>query len=254
MMRPLIGITGRKDTSARLVNSQMISVGETYIHAVHRAGGTPLILPPMLVEADWAPLMARLDGLLLSGGEDIHPRHYGQAPETWLGGVDETRDDSELGMLRAALEARKPILAICRGHQVLNVALGGTLYQDLAAQVPGALDHAFLMSRSLEQNVHDVTLEAGSRVGQLLSGSTFSVNSAHHQSIQSSGTELRIVAYAPDGVVEAVELADYPFCIGVQWHPEAMVRRDSTMLPLFVGLIEAAREAASRNSGNSTLG
>lgn len=243
-MRPLIGITGRKDTSARLVNSQMVSVGETYIHAVHRAGGTPVILPPILAEVDWAPLVARLDGILLSGGEDIHPRHYGQAPETWLGGVDEIRDDSELGMLRAALEARKPILAICRGHQVLNVALGGTLYQDLAAQVPGALDHAFLMSRSLEQSIHDVTLETGSMVERLLGGHTFAVNSAHHQSIRVVGAELCVVAQASDGVIEAVELANHPFCIGVQWHPEAMVRHDSTMMPLFEGLVEAARGVA----------
>ncbi|MBP8863386.1 MAG: gamma-glutamyl-gamma-aminobutyrate hydrolase family protein, partial [Anaerolineae bacterium] len=183
-MRPIIGITGRKDTSARLVHSQMYSVGETYVHAVHQVGGAPVILPPMLAEADWTALLGRLDGLLLSGGEDLHPRQYGQPPEAWLGGVDETRDTSELGLIRAALEMQKPIFAICRGIQVLNVALGGTLYQDLAAQVPGALDHAFLMSRSLDQSVHPVTLEADSALARILGGVTFAVNSAHHQSIQ----------------------------------------------------------------------
>ncbi|HOC20126.1 MAG TPA: gamma-glutamyl-gamma-aminobutyrate hydrolase family protein [Anaerolineae bacterium] len=239
-MRPIIGITGRKDTSARLVHSPMYSVGETYVHAVHQAGGAPVILPPMLAEADWTALLGRLEGLLLSGGEDLHPRQYGQPPEAWLGGVDETRDTSELGLIRAALEMRKPIFAICRGIQVLNVALGGTLYQDLAAQVPGALDHAFLMSRSLDQSVHPVTLEADSALVRILGGVTFAVNSAHHQSIQTPGAGLRVVGRAPDGVIEAVELADYPFCIGVQWHPEALVRSDPAMAALFAALVEAA--------------
>ncbi len=239
-MRPIIGITGRKDTSARLVHSPMYSVGETYVHAVHQAGGAPVILPPMLAEADWTALLGRLDGLLLSGGEDLHPRQYGQPPEAWLGGVDEARDTSELGLIRAALEMRKPICAICRGIQVLNVALGGTLYQDLAAQVPGALDHAFLMSRSLDQSIHPVTLEADSALARILGGVTFAVNSAHHQSIQTPGAGLRVVGRAPDGVIEAVELADYPFCIGVQWHPEALVRSDPMMASLFAALVEAA--------------
>jgi len=239
-MRPIIGITGRKDTSARLVHSQMYSVGETYVYAVHQVGGAPVILPPMLAEADWTALLGRLDGLLLSGGEDLHPRQYGQPPEAWLGGVDETRDTSELGLIRAALEMQKPIFAICRGIQVLNVALGGTLYQDLAAQVPGALDHAFLMSRSLDQSVHPVTLEADSALARILGGVTFAVNSAHHQSIQTPGAGLRVVGRAPDGVIEAVELADYPFCLGVQWHPEALVRSDPAMASLFAALVEAA--------------
>ncbi|HOV47988.1 MAG TPA: gamma-glutamyl-gamma-aminobutyrate hydrolase family protein [Anaerolineae bacterium] len=239
-MRPIIGITGRKDTSARLVHSQMYSVGETYVHAVHQAGGAPVILPPMLAETDWTALLGRLDGLLLSGGEDLHPRQYGQFPEAWLGGVDETRDTSELGLIHAALEMQKPIFAICRGIQALNVALGGTLYQDLAAQVPGALDHAFLMSRSLDQSVHPVTLEADSTLARILGGVTFAVNSAHHQSIQTPGAGLRVVGCAPDGVIEAVELADYPFCIGVQWHPEALVRSDPAMASLFAALVEAA--------------
>ncbi len=240
-MRPIIGITGRKDTSARLLNSAMYSVGETYVHAIHRAGGTPLILPPMLAEEDWAALLMHLDGVLLSGGEDIHPRHYGQTPETWLGGVDEVRDAAELHLVQLALAKRLPILAICRGHQVLNVALGGSLYQDLAAQVPGALDHAYLVTRSLEQNVHPVTLAPESVLAEVLGGTTFDVNSAHHQSVRTPGAELRVVGHAPDGVVEAVELPEYPFCIGVQWHPEAMVRRDPTMLPLFTALVDAAR-------------
>lgn len=240
-MRPLIGITGRKDTSARLLNSPMYSVGATYVHAIQRAGGTPFILPPILTAEDWATLIARVDGLLLSGGEDIHPRHYGQAPESWLGGVDEARDAAELGLVRLALEKQVPLLAICRGHQVLNVALGGTLYQDLTAQVPGALDHAYLVSRSLEREVHPVTLEAESKLAQILGGITFAVNSAHHQSVCAPGAGLRVVAQAPDGVVEAIELPTHPFCIGVQWHPEAMVQHDPTMLPLFTALVEAAR-------------
>lgn len=240
MRRPLIGITGRKDNSARLHNSPLIAVGETYIRAIHKVGGTPVILPPVVQADDWATLLNQLDGLLFSGGEDIMPTHYGQAPEAWLGGVDEERDDAELGLARLALQQQLPILGICRGHQVLNVALGGTLYQDLAVQVPGSLDHAYSPARSLTTLVHPVTLEPDSQLAALLGGTTFQVNSAHHQAVQEAGEGLRIVGHAPDGVVEAVELPGYPFFISVQWHPEVMVKFSDEMVPLFEALVTAA--------------
>lgn len=217
----------------------MHSVGETYTRAVHRAGGVPLIIPPLTQERDWAPLLERLDGLLLTGGEDIAPGRYGQTHEAWTGRFDSERDASELGLVRTWLPSGKPLLAICRGHQVLNVALGGSLYQDVMAHVPNALDHAYVPGRPMEQTVHTVDLAPGSRLAAILAGDHFAVNSAHHQAVLQAGTGLDVVARAPDQIVEAIELVRHPFCIGVQWHPEAMLRLSDTMLPLFEAFIAA---------------
>jgi putative glutamine amidotransferase len=218
----------------------MHAIGTTYTRAVQRAGGTPVMIPPVLQETDWPVLLERLDGLLLSGGEDIAPGLYGQTLEPWTGQVDEERDHAEFGLVRAWLGLGKPLLAICRGHQVLNVALGGTLFQDIMTQVPNALDHAYAPGRPMENPVHDVAIRAGSAVARVLAGENFAVNSAHHQAVWGPGKDLEIVGYAPDGIVEAVELRDYPFCIGVQWHPEAMVKISDTMLPLFAAFIASA--------------
>lgn len=211
----------------------MHSLGQTYTHAVHRAGGVPVILPPILTAQDWPVLIERLDGLLLSGGEDIAPRHYGEKNEAWLSGVDTARDQSELGLIRLWYETGKPLFAICRGHQALNVALGGALYQDIAAYLPDALDHAYAPGRPMEEPVHSISIEPNSRLAEILGGTTFEVNSAHHQSLKKPGRGLYIVATAPDGVAEATEDPHHPFCLSVQWHPEAMVKISDTMWPLF---------------------
>ena len=129
----------------------MYSVGETYVRAVHAGGGVPIIVPPMLTDVDWRPLLLRLDGLLFTGGEDIAPLHYGEEPQSWLGGVDEERDASELGLVKQALDLEIPILGICRGQQLLNVALGGTLYQDITTQLSQALEHALVPGRPMER-------------------------------------------------------------------------------------------------------
>ena len=237
----MIGITGRQDTSARLLHTPMHSVGITYTRAIQQAGGTPLIVPPLTQDDDWSGLAAHLDGLLLSGGEDIAPNHYGQELEPWTGRVDEERDHAELGLLRAWLPLGKPLLAICRGHQVLSVALGGTLLQDITTQFPDALDHAYAPARPMEREMHTVELMQGSRLAQILGGTHFAVNSAHHQAVMKPGRGLSIVARASDGIVEATEIAGRPFCISVQWHPEAMIKTSDTMRPLFAAFVDAAR-------------
>jgi putative glutamine amidotransferase len=218
----------------------MHALGETYAQAIHRAGGTPVILPPIISAEDLPPLLTQLDGLVLSGGEDLAPERYGQSPSPHLGRVDEVRDAGELALVRAWLPYVKPLLAICRGHQVLNVALGGTLYQDITESLPNALDHAFVPARPMERTVHTVTLQPGSRLAGLLDATTLAVNSAHHQAIADLGHDLVITAYAPDGVIEAIECPDHRFCIGVQWHPEAMVKLSDTMWPLFEGFVATA--------------
>lgn len=218
----------------------MHSVGETYSRAVHRAGGTPVIIPPLMQEVDWQVLVNCLDGLLLSGGEDIAPDTYGQQLEPWTGYVDTERDSAEIGLVRLWLAGGKPLLAICRGHQVLNVVLHGTLLQDITTQVPDALDHAYLPGRPMEVNVHTIAVEPWSRLAEALGGASFPVNSAHHQAVLQPGDGLVIVARAPDGVVEATEMPGHSFCLSVQWHPEAMLRVSSTMLPLFERFVGAA--------------
>lgn len=239
--RPLIGITGRQDSSARLLNATMHSVGATYTRAVHEAGGTPLIIPPLHRDDDWPNLLRRLDGLLLSGGEDIAPKRYGQEHKPWTGRVDEARDYAELGLVRAWVTLGKPLLAICRGHQVLSVALGGTLLQDISTAVPDALEHAYTPTRPMEQEVHAVDLSPDSRLAQILGGTHLNVNSAHHQAVVEPGDGVAIVGRAPDDIIEATEIADHPFCISVQWHPEAMLTTSETMRPLFAAFVHAAR-------------
>jgi putative glutamine amidotransferase len=238
----LIGITGRKDVSARLLSAPMHSVGVTYTRAVHEVGGTPVIVPPLTQADDWPALLKRLDGLLLSGGEDIAPSHYGQDFAPWTGQVDAERDYSELGLVRAWIALGKPLLAICRGHQLLNVALGGALLQDIASQVPNALDHAYTPARPMDREVHPVELTPQSGLAGILKGVHFQVNSAHHQAVTTPGDDLTVAARAPDGVVEALELSDHPFCFSVQWHPEAMLTRSKTMRPLFRAFVQAAGE------------
>ena len=215
-------------------------MGETYVHAIAHVGGVPLILPPVLEPTDWASLLPRLDGVLLSGGEDIHPRHYRQARESWLGGTDTERDQSELSLIRQWLELDRPFLGICRGQQLFNVALGGTLYQDIAAHIPHALDHAYSPARPMEKPVHPVTLTPQSRLAEILGTTTLEVNSAHHQAVHTVAPDLRVTAQAPDGVVEALELPTHRFALSVQWHPEAMVKLDDAMWPLFEAFVAAA--------------
>ncbi len=241
-MKPLIGITGRKDTSARLHNSTLHCVGETYVHAIYQAGGMPVILPPVITPEDIPTLVKSIDGLLLTGGEDVAPANYGQESEPWMGGSDEERDASEFTLVQMALENALPILGICRGHQLLNIALGGTLYQDLAMQLPDTLDHAYAPAHPMEHYAHPVTVEADSWLAKILGSTSFMVNSAHHQGVHTVGTALRVTACAPDSVIEALEMPKYPFCLSVQWHLEALLNVSPAMLTLFEAFVEPATQ------------
>ncbi len=188
-------------------------------------------------------LVERLDGFLFSGGGDMDPAFYGE-PVAGSRGIDRQRDELELVLVQRVVQARKPFLAICRGHQVVNVALGGSLYQDLASDMPGAIRHDYFQSAGYARDLrpHEVQLEPDSRVAQILGGTRFPVNSLHHQGIRRLAEGLVPVGYAPDGLVEAFEMPDYPFAIGVQWHPEALAPTDPTMQRLFDALVQAARD------------
>jgi len=222
----------------------MCAVGETYIRAIQHVGGTPIVIPPTAMEADWAVLVTHLHGLLLSGGGDIDPQLYGEESEPWMDQADAERDFSELGLMRAWLATERPLLAICRGHQVLNVALGGTLYQDIAAHIPNALDHAYVAAQPMDTIAHSVTLDAGSRLAAILGGTAFDVNSSHHQALKAVADRLVVTGHAPDGVIEAVE-ADLPqMVLGLQWHPERITDPIHRQM-VFSFLTDRAREYRS---------
>jgi putative glutamine amidotransferase len=165
--------------------------------------------------------MAAAEGLVLTGGEDVDPALYGQTPHEHLHAVNRVRDDTEIALVHAAREAGKPILAICRGPQLLNVALGGTLVQDIPSQLPDAIPHDVRDTR--DTRTHDVIIEPGSRIAKAVDATRITVNSLHHQAILQVAPSLRVTARAPDGVIEGVESeGDGWWVVAVQWHPEEM--------------------------------
>jgi putative glutamine amidotransferase len=229
-MRPLIGITTDEAVASyRAWEEESVLVPSDYVRAVERAGGRPLLVPPS--EEDIEETLDVLDAVIFSGGSDLDPATYGQEPHPETNGVLEARDRAELAMLEAALARDLPVLAVCRGSQVLNVALGGDLVQHLP-DVVGHDDHKHTPGAYAD---HDVTLEAETRLGRLLGGHA-PVKSHHHQGFGRLGSGLQEAAYAEDGTVEAVEDPSRRFALGVLWHPEA-----GEDLRLFEALVEEAR-------------
>jgi len=241
MTVPVIGITGRADQSARPPNLSLFAIAQTYVRAVELGRGAPVIVPPHLEEVELRSIFGHLDGLVLSGGGDIQPAAFGEEDSGLLWSVDERRDRSELALAQWALAEGLPLLAICRGVQVLNVAAGGTLIQDIPTQVPGALTHSTVAGRPIAVVAHTVDVAPGSRLAALFAAGDLGVNSAHHQAVKTVGPGLAVTARAPDGVIEGLERPDHPFCVGVQWHPEVMVESHPEMRRLFEALVEAAR-------------
>ena len=217
-------------------------LNSAYLRAVEQAGGAPVLLPPPLGAAARDALWARLDGLLLTGGGDVDPQHFGEPRHPTLVEVSEARDALELELAGRALAQGLPLLAICRGIQVLNVALGGSLHQDVPSDPGSPLSHSQAERR--HQPTHQVKVQAGSRLSAVLGALEVDVNSFHHQAIKRLGRGLAAVAWAPDGIVEGVELTDgAPFVLGVQWHPEDLVEHDPAARCLFAALVTAAARA-----------
>jgi len=237
MSLPVIGITGYADRSARPPNIPIFALARTYIRAVTLGGGAPLVIPPYLAEDVLRAVFERLGGLLLSGGGDIHPTSYQEEDSGLLWRVDEQRDHAELTLARWSLAEGLPLLGICRGIQTLNVAAGGTLIQDIPTQIADARSHSCVAGRPIPDIAHIVDVAPDSRLAAIVGAGEIGVNSAHHQAVRDVGSGLVATAWAPDGVIEALEHGEHPFCIGVQWHPEVMVEGRC----LFEGLIEAAQ-------------
>ena len=231
----LIGITPcRDDENKRLM------LNRDYPDALRRADAMPVILPWETDPVRLGAMLGRLDGLLLSGGEDIDPKLYGEERLPLCGTPDPERDAMEAALCRLALERDMPVLAICRGIQVLNVTLGGTLYQDVASQYGDAIGHP-VYDRPREQ-VHGVRVLPGTRLSSLIGAERIRVNSRHHQAVKTPGRGLTVCAEAEDGLTEGVEMPGRRFVLGVQWHPESL----SGCAPEEHALCAAFAEACAR--------
>ncbi len=233
---PLIGVT----TYGRNEDNRFELQGN-YIDAVRRGGGIPLLLPPG--EARWQQLFQHLHGLVLTGGGDLDPKHYGGQDHEAIYMMDRERDASELALGLAAVENGLPTLGVCRGAQVLNVALGGTLYEHLPDAVGDAVAHR---APPREPVAHTVKVKANSRLADIVKELEFSSISWHHQGLRDVAPGLEVVAHAPDGAIEAIEMPDHPWLIAVQWHPELTAAHDPVQQRLFDALAHAA--LASQNT------
>ena len=238
MARPVIGMsTGRMAVDYGPVPQYPLTyVPVDYVDAVLDAGGLPMPLALHdvgLYEGAAVEQLAHCDGLLLSGGVDINPATYGEQPHPELNATTPERDAHELALLAEAKRRGLPILAICRGIQLVNVAYGGTLYQDIPAQVPDSIQHSQRSARHLPS--HDVTVSP-SRLYELV-GASIAVTSFHHQAVKDLGANLQVVATSTDGIVEAVEATDHPWLVAVQWHPEMSHAADEPSRRIFEAFV-----------------
>lgn len=239
MPKPIIGCTTYRKLS-RDTGVPLFGLMQSYVQAISAAGGIPVLIPLGLPAEDLGTVLARVDGLVLPGGGDIEPRRYRGQPHEKVRGVDKDRDRVEIHVARWAAENEKPLLAICRGHQVLNVALGGTMWEDIATQVPAAIRHDYYGTDARNYRPHAVDLKPGSRLAAIFGTTSVPVNSLHHQAVRDLAPDLQATATAADGIVEGLEITGHPFGVGVQWHPENLVDDDPAMLDLFRALVHAA--------------
>jgi putative glutamine amidotransferase len=244
-MRPVIGISCRIGVDEAWC-PPLVCVRQGYVDAILMAGGMPWLIPPQTDGSTLREIYERLDGVLLPGGADIDPAHYSAEPHPKLGTLEPQRDILELALARWCVADHKPLLAICRGMQILNVALGGTLYQDLDSQRPSSLNHARGDHEQSWTNAdHALKLDPDSRWAALLGTTELSVNSLHHQALNVVAPGLRIAGSAPDGVVEAVEGADGTWILGIQCHPETLWQTvDSRWRNVFRAFVEASAHPA----------
>lgn len=221
-MRPIVGITTRMIVDEPWCPA-LVGVRRGYIDGVIEAGATPLLIPTQVDEQGLQQLYAMTDAILLPGGADIDPALYGEQAHPKLGAIEPLRDAVELPLARWAVADGKPLLAICRGIQALNVALGGTLYQDLNSQYTTSTEHEIgARAQCWEHPDHPLILEPDSRLAELLGTTHLEVNSLHHQALKDVAPQLRVVGRAPDDVIEAVEGTGEQFVVGVQCHPEQL--------------------------------
>jgi putative glutamine amidotransferase len=246
--RPVVGIPTQTlqslgGVSAEIPPSWVMS--QRYIVTLTAAGALPWMIP-LVDEPTLRGIYERLDAVFLPGGADIDPATYGAAPHPLCDKTDRDRDRVEVALAKWALEEEKPVLGVCRGMQLINVAAGGSLYQDLAEELPGALKHDYFPFRGQnfmrDHLAHEVRVAEGTRLAQLMGSGPLKVNSMHHQGIRELGRGLVATAVAPDGLVEAIEGDRDGYLVAVQWHPEALTDSDARTRGIFSDFIGAAGE------------
>jgi putative glutamine amidotransferase len=245
-MTPVIGITCSTLVLQGMRGVSRFALSNYYVRCVTEAGGLPLLLPNVAPETA-AAYLARVDGLVFSGGLDVDPIFFGEEPLPDLGQVDQVRDAFELELIKGAKEAGIPVLAICRGIQVMNVAFGGNLLQDVPSQVTGALKHE---QSAIRKDAVSHSLE-GTHLHEIAGSDRTRVNSFHHQAVDRVAEGFKVSARTLDGVIEGIEDPEHPFCLGVQWHPERRPR-DPFTRGLFRSLVEAAKVTAQAGSGRGS--
>jgi len=239
MPKPLIGITTYRQTHEQ--GFPLLSLVEVYVQAISLAGGIPVLIPLGLPEDQLQALTSHLDGVLFSGGVDIAPDSYGADDHPKVNFVDIDRDRVEYQLVKDVIQLGKPFLGICRGIQVLNTALGGMLYTHIPDQLPGAVHHPYIEGNPRGYLAHEVSVEAGTRLHNILGQTSLMVNSMHHQGISRLAPGLIPTVHAPDGLIEGVELNSYGFGLAVQWHPEWLTDQ-APHRALFQAFVEAAAQ------------
>ncbi len=234
--RPKIGITGHMNK-----DSNSTGITTNYMEAIYACGGFPLLLPILSDDQLWREAAQELDGFLFSGGADVNPRLYGEEIYPFCAEILPARDEMELELLKAVLPSEKPILGICRGIQLLNVGMGGTLYQDIYAQPAQTFSQQHYQKLPHHLPVHDVSIDRDSLLYQIVQTEKLPVNSLHHQSVKVCAPSLTVTARTASGVIEAVEKKDHPFFLGLQWHPERMWHADTNAKVVFDAFVRACR-------------
>ncbi len=237
MTVPLIGVTINRDKDKK--GKTTYSIKEVYVQAISSAGAAPVLIPLGLTKDTLNAIFTRLDGILFTGGGDVHPRFYHGEPHELIDDIDEDRDRTEIQLIQKSAQTGKPFLGICRGIQVINIALGGTIYADILAQKPGSLNHATPDEKPRDFLAHAVNIAEDSRLRQILGTAQPEVNSWHHQAVCDLAPGVNATAFAPDGIIEGLELPDHPYGLAVQWHPE-WLQAHEPMRRLFRSFVEAA--------------
>ncbi len=238
MKKPVIGFAVSHDTE-----NDKIFVNSIYLRSVRNAGGIPMVFPMELSEDDLRELLDRVDGVLFTGGDDIHPFLYGEETHAKCGNISQPRDSMEMALFPMALETGKPIFGICRGIQLINTAMGGTLYQDIPSQFSSDISIAHRQPFAYKVPSHTVDVVQDTLLSRILGEevTSIAVNSMHHQAIKDLAPGLEVCGYAPDHMIEAVYAPDYPFLLGVQWHPEHLASFQPEAARLFSAFVEACR-------------